>query len=260
MAQFVADFLGFWDWKPNQKESVASPGVVYQHLSNCQDYLTYNSDVLSVFPRRINFNCSINWLSQASIYGIKQVKEGRRKAWSNPKPNDYVEKVKRFGTSMAEALLDMNLNVDLAAAIRLSIALDAVHKSVLMVSQKGDSRVICTEVSQFTEVLNYLLHTKTGKDSYLWTQVKDIVYNKENKDLSGYILEAQRLACHVPLVRQIADDVVELPEIKTSDDSTAVTIQKGTVLLIDVVSMLSSPWQSSLIIFPLLLTTPPNPR
>ena len=210
--------------------------------------------MLSVFPRRIEFNLSIDWLSKASIDGIKQVKEGNRKAGSNPKPDDYVENVRRFGTSMAEALLKRGLNVDQAAAIRLSIALDAVHKSVLMVSQKRDFRVICAKVSQFTEVLNYLLHTKTGKDSYLWTQVKDIVYNKANKNLSGYILEAQRLACHVPLVRQIADDVDELPKIKTSDDSTAVTIQKGTVLLIDVVSMLSSLWQSSLIIFPLLST------
>lgn len=123
----------------------------------------------------------------------------------------------------------------IAAAIRLNIALDAVHKSVLMVSWTRNCCVICTEAFQFTEVLNYLLHEKI-KDEYLWAKVKTAL-SDGTKNLSGYILEAQRLACHVPLVRQIANDVAELPKITASDGSQ---IQKGTVILIDVVSLLFS--------------------
>lgn len=143
VAQFVGDFLGFWDWKPPEKyqeakdqqakDEPANYATVYQHLKNCQDYLTYNSDKLSVFPRRIEFRRSIDWLSDASIHGVNQVKGGERNNTANTA-------LQKFGNDMATALLKMKLTVDEAAAIRLSIVLDAVHKSVLMVSSTRDIR------------------------------------------------------------------------------------------------------------------------
>ena len=118
------------------KPSVADAKTIYQHLSNCQDYLTYNSDEVSIFPRRVEFRKSIEWLKNASEYGIRQVYDGKR---GKNKPDDVVWDVRQFGNSMASKLLD-NLKGDKdqvireAAAIRLSIALDAVHKSILVVS------------------------------------------------------------------------------------------------------------------------------
>lgn len=241
LAQFVADFLGFWDWDQltedkdqlTKDQSAKYASVVYQHLSNCQDYLTYNSDELSVFPRRIAFRRSIDWLRRASIYGIQK----KREVSPNAVPG-HVWNVRRFGNSLAKYLQgEKGLSEDKAAAILLSIALDAIHKSVLMVSCTRDFCVICTEAFQFTEVLNYLLHNRSKDNSYLWTEVKAIAQSDGIKKLSGYILEAQRLACHVPLVRQTTDDVAELRKTKKSGDSP---IPKGTVLLIDMVSLLFS--------------------
>ncbi|MCJ1402641.1 hypothetical protein MMC11_005861 [Xylographa trunciseda] len=225
VAQFVSDFLGFWDWTdPDEpKDSATDASITYQHLSNCQDYLTYNSDELSVFPRRIEFRKSILWLNKASIHGIKQVSDGKRGSKQPKDVSDNIWKVRDFGSSMARELLNLKLDKDKvtrdeAAAIRLSIALDAVHKSILM----------------FTEVLNHLLHTRDDKNfPYLWKEVKNLAISDANKKLSGYVLEAQRLVGRVPLVRQVADDVTELPKIKTSDGLDEVEIQKGTVLLVD---------------------------
>ena len=89
-----------------------------------------------------------------------------------------------------------------------------------------------TEALQFTEVLNYLLHAKDR----LWSKVKDLSSSNSDQKLIGYVLEAQRLAIDVPLVRQVTEDV----KIQTSDDSEAVPIGKGQVLMIDLVKLLPS--------------------
>ena len=134
VAKFVTDFLGFWDWNdPNTNKPVSDARVVYNHLSNCQDYLTYNSDELTVFPRRIEFRASIDWLKKAAEYGIRKVHDMEREKEAG---EDTVSQLRHLGTAMAKTLLITHgLSVEQAAAIRLAIALDAVHKSVLMVRE-----------------------------------------------------------------------------------------------------------------------------
>ena len=68
VAQFVANFLGFWDWSdPNDARAL------YGHFNNCQIYLTYNSEELTVFRRRVEFRKSIRWLNDTSIHGVQKV-------------------------------------------------------------------------------------------------------------------------------------------------------------------------------------------
>ena len=140
VAQFVADFLGFWDWvDPDTKQGAQDAKVVYEHLSNCQDYLTYNSDETTVFPRRLAFRKSIKWLYNAAKYGIEQVKAKGAKRGQEERNSG--SELRQFGTTMAQALLKPDsigktpATVEEAAAIRLSIALDSVHKSILTVSE-----------------------------------------------------------------------------------------------------------------------------
>lgn len=151
VAQFIADFLGFWDWsgpepkqgakdaKPETKKGPEDAEVIHEHLNNCQDYLTYDSDETTVASRRIAFKKSIVWLNDGAKYGIEQVRKNGAKRGANS-PEDAVSELRQFGTQMALELFNGGpgrkspATVVEAAAIRLSIALDAAHKSILTVS------------------------------------------------------------------------------------------------------------------------------
>lgn len=261
VAQFIADFLGFWDWiDPETKQRVKDANDIYKHLSNCQDYLTYDSDETTVVSRRIAFKKSIVWLNDAAVYGVEQVKAKGVKRGENG-PNDVVSELRQFGTQMALELLEGGpggkdpCGVAEAAAIRLSIALDAVHKSILMVSGPAAYYRTYAKAIQFTEVLNYLLHERDGS-KYIWESVQGLAFQTSNpgeaqkklteaeKKLSRYVLEAQRLAVHVPLVRQIPNDATVTAakvEIDNNNPPTTRKFEPGDMLLLQVVgsSMLS---------------------
>lgn len=153
VAQFIADFVGFWDWsgpepkqgakdaKPETKSGLEDARVIYKHLNNCHDYLTYDSDETAVAFRRVAFKKSIGRLNDSAKYGIEQVKKnGAKRGANNPAKKDAVSELRQFGSQMALELLNGGpggkspATVEEAAAIRLSIALDAAHKSILTVS------------------------------------------------------------------------------------------------------------------------------
>ena len=237
VAQFVTDFLGFWDWTDAENKPVETDAhIVYGHLNNCQDYLTYNSDETTVFPRRIEFRKSIEWLNGGAAYGIKQVEANKRET---DKSDNLTSELRQFGTKMAEELLNQGLKREEAAAIRLSIALEAVHKSTLMVRdiKSFSSYRTKTYIFQFTEVLNYLLHEKHEK-KYIWEYVQSRTGKDADSEIQGCVLEAQRLAVRVPLVRQIPTDVSSPGEFPIDDDKPPKTakLESGHVLLIDTVS------------------------
>ena len=238
IGQFVTDFLGFWDWTDAESKPVKTDAsIVYGHLNNCQDYLTYNSDETTVFPRRIEFRESIKWLNNGAVYGIQQVVSKKR---GTSKPDGLVSELQQFGTKMAQELLSQGLNKEEAAAIRLSIALEAVHKSILMVRDDKTffSYTVKTNALQFTEVLNYLLHGKQ-EGKYIWELVQNrLSAETADSDLRACVLEAQRLAVRVPLVRQIPAGVSGPGELPITDDKPPKTVklEPGHVLLIDTVS------------------------
>lgn len=247
VAQFIADFLGFWDWiDPETKQGAGNARVVYEHLSNCQNYLTYDSDETTVASRRIAFKKSIRWLNDGAKYGVKQVKDNGAKRGATG-PDKVVSELKQFGTQMALELLKRGATVEEAAAIRLSIALDAVHKSILTVSDPAAHCRTCAKAIQFTEVLNYLLHKREGS-KYLWGYIQSLALDTSasgdsDRKLSRCVLEAQRLAVHVPLVRQIPSDAtvndVELP-IDNNSPPTTRKFRRGDVLLLQLVGFLYS--------------------
>lgn len=128
VADFITDFLGFWNWTDQLKptEVATHAKTVYDHLNNCQDYLTYDSDETTVLARRNAFELSIAWLYDGAVWGAKNV--------TKPGSKDAQSLLRTFGIDMAKELSKQDLKPEEVAAIRLSIALEAVHKSVLMVS------------------------------------------------------------------------------------------------------------------------------
>jgi len=216
--------------------------------------LTYDSDETTVASRRIAFKKSIRWLNDGAKHGVKQAEAEGAKRGANGR-NDVVSELRQFGTQMALELLKDSpggktpAGLEEAAAIRLSIALDAVHKSILMVSGPAVYYRTYAKAIQFTEVLHYLLHEMDGS-KYIWESVQSLALQTSNpgeaekklteaeKKLSRYVLEAQRLAVHVPLVRQIPNDAtVTAAEVEIDDNKPPTTrkFERGEMLLLQVV-------------------------
>ena len=95
-----------------------------------------------MFPRRIEFRKSITWLNDVSVFGVKQVTGKKRGIQKSKNVSQDVWELRVFGSEMIRELVKLKQDSSQkaedverdATAILLSIVLDAVHKSVLMVS------------------------------------------------------------------------------------------------------------------------------
>lgn len=125
------------------KYSVAD---IYDHFTNCQDYLTFDSDEARAFRRRKAFQSSAKFLMERAEGGVKWAN-----SWSpgyklhKDDPEDVkrvVENMRELGCEVAKDLTKELKNRaegtrnQRAAAVKLAAALDASHKSIVMVSSR----------------------------------------------------------------------------------------------------------------------------
>ena len=136
VTQYVADFLGFG----NKLRKVAtdvkdtySENEIYQHITNCQIFLTYHTDETKWMERRKAFKTSMNKLIEltqkgsiwtASQWDITRALCGKRP--TNP--------MRELGDFVAKQVLDYENDRNKAAAILLLICLDFAYNAVVSVS------------------------------------------------------------------------------------------------------------------------------
>lgn len=139
ITRFVVDFLGFWDTvkTPVHPDRKYNENQIYQHIHNCQNYLTYDSDETTLSKRRIAFKGSIAFLKTQAEHGAYQAQEGLF-GWLSRKTEttgdqEYVVKLRDFGVKTSRALARKLANTEEVAAMMLVVTLDAAHKSVMTV-------------------------------------------------------------------------------------------------------------------------------
>lgn len=146
VTQYVADFLGFG----NKVRKVAtddkdtySENEIYQHITNCQIFLTYNADETKWMERRQAFKASMNKLIDltqkgtiwsASQWDITRALFGKRP--TNP--------MRELGDFVAKQVLDYEKDRCKAAAILLLICLDFAYNAAVAVSDPSVSPRACT--------------------------------------------------------------------------------------------------------------------
>lgn len=142
VTRFVADFLGFGDQirtQLDQQDRKYSENQIYQHFTNCQDYLTYNSDETIAWKLRMAYRDSMKFLKRMTEQGVRDAQPGLFKfferSYGTKDDNDQVKELRKFGTMVARALVkEKRMTTEEAAGIMLATALDATHKSILTVS------------------------------------------------------------------------------------------------------------------------------
>jgi hypothetical protein len=144
VTRFVADFLGFGHLLRSDTNSHApySENEVYQHINNCQVFLSYNTDETKLLKRRKAFRDSMTFLLGLAEEGnIREAGKWRTTRWiqgffgtvaslGQDKPNFMTA----LGYRVAGEVLQREKNTSKAATILLLTGLDSAYNVVLAVS------------------------------------------------------------------------------------------------------------------------------
>lgn len=223
----IADFLGF----SHQVRDVDNPHApyteneIYEHITNCQTFLSYNVDETKLLKRRTDFKNSMQFLLklaeggtilEASRYSVSKAFRflGRHlthilKGGSTPEERakeSVVKPLQALGQVVARRILDKIGDTGKAAAMLLLTALDITHIAVLA----------------FTATLDHLLQgayeeakNGTGYDKAKceWIKIQKLALQggeKADEGIEEAINKAQRLSIKLPFIRKIIDNKVDL--------------------------------------------------
>ncbi|KAH7131804.1 putative prostaglandin G/H synthase 2/cyclooxygenase 2, pgh2/cox2 [Dendryphion nanum] len=201
VTRYVADFLGFGHLIRSAKHPKAphSENEIYQHISNCQIFLSYNADETKLLKRRKAFTKSMEFLHKLVLGG--NIGEANR--WSatryffgTPKDNAMTT----LGFEVAKRVLNHESNTSKAASIMVFVGLHAAYNSVLA----------------FTSVLNNFLeemydfanpHKNPNRQRGQkpnWLRVQELAFQddvKSEQELQQLVADAERRSIKLPLVR-----------------------------------------------------------
>ncbi|KAL8966247.1 MAG: hypothetical protein Q9183_003455, partial [Haloplaca sp. 2 TL-2023] len=138
----IADFLGFGSQVRNTGNPNAkySENEIYQHITNCQVFLSYNADETKLIQRRTAFKNSMAFLLklaeegnilEASRWGVTRTIRGFFKENTASAQETASEPMRALGRSVADRILRDENDSGKAAAILLLTALDIAYISVL---------------------------------------------------------------------------------------------------------------------------------
>jgi hypothetical protein len=246
--RYVADFLGFGHLIKGDQNPKApySENQIYQHITNCQIFFSYNADETKLLKRRKAFRSSMTFLYDLTKNGnIWQANRwsitGGFLSMGKRDNNPMVE----LGFKVAERVLKHERDAGRSAAVLLMVALDSAYNSVLAVSlARIDLVYFCLANAplQFTSVLDYFMEDlykladqkdETGSRKWLGVQKLAIADNPESdKILTERVLEAQHISVRLPIIRTAVRDC----DIKIGSDK--VHVEEGEVVICDIVSTL----------------------
>ena len=110
-----------------------SENEIYQHITNCQIFLSYNADETKLLKRRKAFKASMAFLidltqrgniAEANQWGITRALFGRKRE----------NAMSDLGLYIAQRVLEYESDAGKAAAVLLLVCLDFAYNSVVSVS------------------------------------------------------------------------------------------------------------------------------
>ena len=152
VTRFVADFLGFGHLikTATMHDRAYNERQIYAHFSNCQDYLTFDSDETKAYAKRKAFYTSIRVLLDLTEKGVAD----SRRRWLEYRRNHHMvngdseltRDVRAFGVLATQELTKQLGSEKKAAAVKLAVALEAIHKSIVIIcltSESGTAILTC---------------------------------------------------------------------------------------------------------------------
>jgi hypothetical protein len=235
--RYVADFLGFGHLvrSDNNPNAPYSENEIYQHITNCQIFLSYNADETKLLKRRAAFRSSMNFLykltEQANILEanrwtiVRWARNSIRYLFGRKSDNPMTE----LGYKVAQQILSHEKDAGKAAAVLLLVGLDSAYNSVLA----------------FTSVLNNFI-TKLYdqakgiqlQTSDSWIDMQHLAFSEDKsstEELTRLVLDAQRRCVKLPIVRK----AVEKGDIGKGILKQPITVEKNQIIICDIVSILT---------------------
>ncbi|KAK9774996.1 putative Heme peroxidase-domain-containing protein [Seiridium cardinale] len=226
VTRYVAELLGFADKVRSDTNTNAkySENEIYQHITNCQMYLSYNADETKLIRRRKAFISSMDFLYELTKNGhIRDVSLWGRflgALWPFGSPPSAM---KKLGLDIAREVLNSEGDTGRSAAILLLIGLDSAYQAVVA----------------FTSVLNLFIRElyqqaekdKEDRKTSTWQQLQTLAFDDTEKALStisAIVLKAQKSSVRLPIVRKAVQDC-KFP----NDANPLFEIRKGQTVVCD---------------------------
>ncbi|KAJ4243864.1 hypothetical protein NW762_014745 [Fusarium torreyae] len=239
VTRYVADFLGFGHLLQSDANSQApySENEVYQHINNCQVFLSYNTDETKLLKRRKDFQNSINFLLRLTEEG--NIREAGR--WRTTRlvrhifgsiaslGRDKPNYMTALGFRVAGEILKKENNTDKAAAIFLLTGLDSAYNVVLAFSS------VMEAFFQGLYAKSPAKREQENKD--MWLEIQQLAFKDDtesNERIRALVLKAQRWSVKLPIIRKASRDImikVYNTKTKVSDD---VKVRAGQIVVCDI--------------------------
>ncbi|RGP79400.1 heme peroxidase [Fusarium longipes] len=239
VTRFVADFLGFGHLLRSDTNSHApySENEIYQHINNCQVFLSYNSDETKLLKRRKAFRDSMSFLLKLAEQGnIREAGKWRTTRWvqgffgavaslGQDKPNFMTA----LGYRVAGEVTQRESNTSKAATILLLTGLDSAYNVVLAFTSVMES---------FFQNLYAEKPNDRGKDiRKAWLDIQKLAFQDDaesNERIQALVLKVQRWSVRLPVVRKASQSTTIQAHNHETGKPEQIKLAKGTVVVCDI--------------------------
>ncbi|KAH7258995.1 heme peroxidase-domain-containing protein [Fusarium redolens] len=241
VTRYVADFLGFGHLLRSDTNSDApySENEVYQHINNCQVFLSYNTDETKLLKRRKAFRDSMGFLLKLTEEGnVKEAGRWKMTRWFGSvfgalggKKENYME---ALGYRVATEIIEREHDTGKAAAILLLTGLDSAYNVVLAFTS--------TMESFFNSLYAEKPSPRQQEIKSLWLKVQSLAFDDEIKSIEriqAIVLKVQRWSVRLPVIRKASQDTMIQVHKRTNDKPVVevaerVKVLKGTTVVCDI--------------------------
>ncbi|KAI9705161.1 MAG: hypothetical protein M1820_005308 [Bogoriella megaspora] len=231
VTRYVADFLGFGHLlrTENHPTGSYSENEIYQHITNCQIFLSYNADETKLLKRRKAFKTSMSFLidltlhaniAAANQWGFTRALFGRKR------DNQMTD----LGFAVAEKVLEYESDAGKAAAILLLVCLDFAYNSVV-----SFTAVVDDFMRELYEAADGAQAPTGQKPRWLTVQELAFSNSKDDQDrLEKLVQQTARTTVRLPILRTAIKDYPSEPQKNPSwkvDEGQMIilNIQQATV-------------------------------
>ncbi|KAK8017843.1 hypothetical protein PG993_014169 [Apiospora rasikravindrae] len=226
ITHYVADFLGFGEKLrrlPVERKGTYSENEIYQHITNCQVFLSYNADETKWMARRQAFRTSMKKLidltEKGTIWDANQWDLTR--ALFGKRETSHMHEL---GVFVAKQVLAYEKDQRKAAAILLLICLDFAYNSVVSFTATLDGYMEDLYMADDSP-------PPTDGSEPKWVELQKCVFSgkgKDDKKLEKMVQSMAQAKVRLPIVRKA---------IETDDyhfeGAKPVKIEKGDIVILN---------------------------
>ncbi|KAF5985757.1 linoleate diol synthase [Fusarium coicis] len=234
VTRYVADFLGFGNKlfkDPTESKDTYSENEIYQHITNCQIFLSYNADETKWLQRREAFKASMKKLIELTQRGTiwEAGQWDITRALFGKKETNAMHDL---GVFVAKQVLGYEKEQSKAAAILLLICLDFAYNAVVSFTATLDGYMKDLYAAADGRP-HLMLGLRAGVDTRpQWIQVQDRVFHdKSDEELEKLVQTMARITVRQPIVRKAVEEGKY--NFAGVEGGKQITIKKGDAVILD---------------------------